>query len=226
MTQPPKKDNFTRNIVIAVVIGVLLIMVVPTVLSKRTDSTAKTPASVSADRNYGITFNGDLTGVPVIDVYEDFQCPVCRSFESVVGSYITQLVKENKVKVIYHPLSFIGPESVRAANAAACAAEDSKFDEFHTLLYKTQSTSENSGLWSNDNLVGLGATIGLTSDSFKKCVNNGGFLGWVNNIAADGAKKNVNSTPTVFVNGKEIDRNTQYMDLNGFTAALVAAGLK
>ena len=74
--------------------------------------------------------------------------------------------------------------------------------------------------------MGLGATIGLTSDSFKKCVNNGGFLGWVNNIAADGAKKNVNSTPTVFVNGKEIDRNTQYMDLNGFTAALVAAGLK
>ena len=77
MAQPPKKDNFTRNLVIGVVVGVLLLMVGGTLYSKRSDSTAKTPASVSADRNYGITFNGDLTGVPVIDVYEDFQCPVC-----------------------------------------------------------------------------------------------------------------------------------------------------
>ena len=35
-----------------------------------------------------------------------------------------------------------------------------------------------------------------------------------------------NLAPTVFVNGKEIDRNTQYMNLDGFKAALVAAGRK
>lgn len=108
MAQPPKKDNFTRNIVIAVVIGVLLIMVVPTVLSKRTDSTAKTPASVSADRNYGITFNGDLTGVPVIDVYEDFQCPVCADFEKLNGDYLESLITDKKATVVYHTLSFLG----------------------------------------------------------------------------------------------------------------------
>jgi hypothetical protein len=50
--QQPGKDNFTRNIVIAVVVGVLLIMLVPTLLSKQTDTSAKVPASVSADRGY------------------------------------------------------------------------------------------------------------------------------------------------------------------------------
>ena len=220
------KDNITRNLVIGMVLLVVAVAVGVSFASNSAKTNAATPSSVEKSEGYGIVFNKGLSGVPKIDIWEDFQCPVCRNFESVVGSYVSQIVKEKKAKVIYHPLSFIGPESVRAANAAACAAEESKFDEFHSLMYKTQSTTENSGLWSNDNLVGLGATIGLTSDSFKTCVNKGSFLGWVNNIAADGAKKNVNSTPTVFVNGKEIDRNTQYMNLDGFKAALVAAGLK
>ena len=68
----PGKDNFTRNLVIAVVVGVLLIMLVPTLLSRQTDSSASIPANVSADRGYGVVFNGELTGVPVIDIYEDF----------------------------------------------------------------------------------------------------------------------------------------------------------
>jgi len=223
---PKKRDNGTRNLVIGMVALVVVVAVAVSFGSNRAKTSAATPSSVEKSEGYGIVFNKELTNVPKVDIWEDFQCPVCRNFEAVVGNYLSQLVRENKAKVVYHPLSFIGPESVRAANASACAAEESKFEEFHTLLYSTQSSTENSGLWSNDNLVGLGATIGLKSDSFKNCVNDGGFLGWVNNIAADGAKKNVNSTPTVFVNGKEIDRNTQYMNLEGFKAALVAAGLK
>jgi protein-disulfide isomerase len=46
------------------------------------------------------------------------------------------------------------------------------------------------------------------------------YQGWVNNVAAAGAKANVNSTPTVFINGKEIDRKTEYFDLAKFKAAV------
>ena len=63
----PGKDNFTRNLVIGVVLGVVLIMLVPTIISKQTNSSAKIPANVSAERGYGIVFNGELTGVPVLD---------------------------------------------------------------------------------------------------------------------------------------------------------------
>jgi protein-disulfide isomerase len=216
----PGKDNFTRNLVIAVVVGVLLIMLVPTLLSRQTDSSASIPANVSADRGYGVVFNDDLTGVPVIDIYEDFQCPVCAQFTQLNGPYIESLITEKKATVVYHTLSFLGPESVNAANAAACAADDGKFLEYHRLLMMNQKP-ENSGGWSNNFLASLGQTAGITSQKFSSCVNKGDYVGWVSNVAAAGANANVNSTPTVFVNGKEIDRNaSEYFDAAKFKAAV------
>ena len=191
----PGKDNFTRNLVIAVVVGVLLIMLVPTLLSRQTDSSASIPASVSADRGYGVVFNDDLTGVPVIDIYEDFQCPVCAQFTQLNGPYIETLIAEKKATVVYHTLSFLGPESVNAANAAACAADEGKFLDYHRLLMMNQK-QENSGAWSNNFLASLGQTAGITSQKFSSCVNKGDYVGWVSNVAAAGANANVNSTPT------------------------------
>jgi protein-disulfide isomerase len=153
--QKPGKDNFTRNLVIAVVVGVVLIMLVPTLLSKKTDSSAKVPASVSADSGYGIVFNKDLSGVPVLDIYEDFQCPICAQFEKLQGDYIESLITAKKATVVYHTLSFLGPESVNAANAAACSADEGKFLQYHRALYANQP-QENTGVWSTDVLGILG----------------------------------------------------------------------
>mgnify|MGYP001132399167 FL=1 len=220
MAKQPGKDNFTRNIVIAVVVGVLLIMLVPTLLSKQTDTSAKVPASVSADRGYGIVFNEELKGVPVIEIYEDFQCPVCAQFTQLNGPYIESLISEKKATVVYHTLSFLGPESVNAANAAACSADEGKFLDYHRLLMMNQK-QENSGAWDNTFLASLGQTAGITSQKFSSCVNKGDYVGWVSNVAAAGANANVNSTPTVFVNGKEIDRNaSEYFDAAKFQAAV------
>ena len=121
------KDNFTRNLVIAVVVGVALIMLVPTVLSKQTDTTAAIPSSVSAEDGYGMVFNKELTDAPFIEIYEDFQCPACARFESINGEYIEELITTKKAKVAFHMLSFLGGESQLAANAAACSADEGKF---------------------------------------------------------------------------------------------------
>ena len=217
--EKPGKDNFTRNLVVAVVVGVLLIMLVPTLLSKKTDTSAKIPAAVSADRGYGIVFNGELTGVPVLDIYEDFQCPVCAQFEKLQGDYIESLIAEKKATVVYHTLSFLGPESVNAANAAACSADQGKFLQYHRALYANQP-QENTGVWSTDVLGILGQAAGITSKEFTSCVNDMSYQGWVNNVAAAGAKANVNSTPTVFINGKEIDRQSEYFNAAKFKAAV------
>jgi protein-disulfide isomerase len=42
----------------------------------------------------------------------------------------------------------------------------------------------------------------------------------VKNVAEAGAKANVNSTPTVLVNGKELDRNTEYFNAEAFAKAI------
>ena len=217
--QKPGKDNFTRNLVIAVVVGVILLMLVPTLLSKRTNTSAAIPASVSADRGYGIVFNEGLKGVPLIDIYEDFQCPICAQFEKMQGDYIESLITAKKATVVYHTLSFLGPESVNAANAAACSADENKFLGYHRALYANQP-AENTGAWSNDVLGILGQAAGITSKKFTSCVNDMAYQGWVNNVAQAGAKANVNSTPTVFINGKEIDRKSEYFSADKFKAAV------
>jgi protein-disulfide isomerase len=215
------KDNFTRNLVIAVVLGVALIMLVPTVLSKQTNESAAIPSSVSAEDGYGIVFNKELQDVPFIEIYEDFQCPACQRFEAIVGEYLEELITTKKAKVAYHPLSFLGPESKLAANAAGCAANEGKFIQFHKLLYANQP-AENSGAWSAAYFSNLGLALG-TSSEFDKCVAKNQYQDWVVNVANEGAKRNINSTPTVFINGKEIDRNTAYNSLGEFMLAVSKA---
>jgi protein-disulfide isomerase len=212
-------DKTTRNIVIGMVIFVVAVGVIFSVLGNRSPGVGATPSSVSSADGYGITFNGDLKNKPTIDLWEDFQCPVCKQFELTNGSYIQQLVAAKKAKVVYHLLSFIGPESVLAANASACAADENKFLAFHSYLYATQG-SENSGAWSNAGLIRAGAGAGLTDSKFRNCVNKGSYTSWVAKIANDGAKKKINATPTLFVNGKELDRKTQYFNPVAFAAAV------
>lgn len=216
------KDNFTRNLVIAVVVGVALIMLVPTLLSKQTDTSAAIPASVSAEDGYAIVFNKELTDVPFIEIYEDFQCPACARFESIAGNYIEELITTKKAKVAFHTLSFLGGESQIAANAAACSADEGKFLQLHKTLMANQP-SENSGAWTSSYFSTLGLGLGISSPEYDKCVSGNKYLGWVKNVAEEGAKRNINSTPTVLINGKEIDRDTAYASLGDFMLAIEKA---
>jgi protein-disulfide isomerase len=212
---PKGPDNVTRNLVIGMVVLVVAVGAIFSVISNRENTSAALPSSVSQEDGYGIVFNSELTGVPVIDIWEDFQCPVCARFEQTNGDYIERLIEEKKAKVVYHTLSFLGPESVLAANAAACASDENKFLGFHKAFYQNLP-AENSGAVTTDYLVGLGQGVGITSEKFKSCVANLDYQGWVNNVASAGSEKNVNSTPTVFINGKEIRRGTSGTDLGEY----------
>ena len=212
---PKGPDNVTRNLVIGMVVLVVAVGAIFSVISNRENTSAALPSSVSQEDGYGIVFNSELTGVPVIDIWEDFQCPVCARFEQTNGDYIEKLIEEKKAKVIYHTLSFLGPESVLAANAAACASDENKFLGFHKAFYQNLP-AENSGAVTTDYLVALGQGVGITSEKFKNCVANLEYQGWVNNVAVSGSEKNVNSTPTVFINGKEIRRGTSGTDLGEY----------
>ena len=216
------KDNFTRNLVIAVVVGVVLIMLVPTLLSNQTNTSAAIPASVSVEDGYGIVFNEELQDVPFIEIYEDFQCPACQSFTITTSEYIEELITTKKAKVTYHPLSFLGPASVLAANAAGCAADQGKFLQFHKLLYANQP-QKNSGLWNSSYFSTLSLVLGISDKAYDKCVANNEYKDWVVNVANEGAKRNINSTPTVLINGKEIDRNVAYNSLAEFMLAVSKA---
>jgi protein-disulfide isomerase len=217
MAQKSGGDKVTRYLVVGMVIFVVVVGTVFSVMSNKS-KTAAIPSSVSKADGYGIVFNGSVKN-KTVDIWEDLQCPVCAQFESVNGTYIKNLVDSKKAKVVFHVLSFIGPESILAANAVACAADEGKFLQLHAYLYAHQG-QENTGTWINAALVKAGVAAGITTSKYSSCVTNGTFTNWVSAVAGDGSAKNITATPTVKVNGKEIDRNTQYMDAAAFAKAI------
>jgi protein-disulfide isomerase len=220
----PKKDSGTRNLVVGMVLLILLVGAGFSYYSNQSAKNVALPPSVSADKGYGMVFNPDAT--PKVDIYFDFQCPICKDFELINGGFISEITAAKKAQVIFHPMSFIGPESILAASAAGCAADYNKFLDFYYGMYQNQPATENSGAWDLEGLTSVGKKVGISDDGFKQCIKDGKYLKWVRNVANASAASNINGTPTVLVNGKALDRNTQYMDATAFRAALAAAGVK
>ena len=231
-------DPFTRWLVIGMV---TLVVVVGAVFSLTSEKSAKNAAftaldsfqsvgdvkgTVDSTAGDGIVFNA---GLPTkVDVFEDFQCPICKLFEAPIGGYLTSLITEKKAQVTYHPLSFLGngskdDESIAASNAAYCAVDEGKFLDFHKALYDVQSQVENSGFLNTENLITIGKKIGITSQTFSDCVTNRSKL--VNVVAATASleRYGVKGTPTALINGKLWERQSPGFDLNEFKAAVEAA---
>jgi len=227
--QPVKKqgDAFTRYLVIGMIALIVLAGVGAALAKNHSNSHAPVPASVSKADGYGISLNP--TAKVKVDMFEDFRCPNCKNFEAVNNTYVNQLVREGKINAVYHPMSFIAPDSAIAAAAAACAADQGKFLEMHTALYANQPdssvTPENTAYWTNAQLILLGHSVGITSKTFDTCVNSGKYIPWTKNIAADAAARNINGTPTVIVNGKTLPLATDY-DAKAFTKVFTDLGIK
>ena len=212
-------DKFTRNLVIGMVALVVVVGAGFSYFGSKGSESAAIPSSVSKADGYGIVFNADVPNVPTVTIHAAFQSPACARFPGTNGATPAKPIADPKAKVVYHVLSFLGTESILAANASACAADEDKFLAFHKAFYANQP-AENAGAINATFLKSIGAAVGITSDKFATCVDNGGYSDWVKNVAEAGAKANVNSTPTVFVNGKEIDRNSEYFNVEAFAKAI------
>ena len=106
-----------------------------------------------------------------------------------------------KVHFTYIPYSFIGPESVRAAEAAFCAADQGLFWQFHDVLFNSQA-GENNGTFSDTNLILLAQKAGLKMTEFRPCFDNGKYRQQVQDDLKQGQDRGVTGTPYFFVNGK------------------------
>ncbi len=225
-------DNTTRWIVIAMVALVVVTGVVFSLFSQNSkesaslaglDGTTLKPAVTSTiDTANGSAISFDNGAATTIDVWEDPQCPVCKLFADANGSYLESLVREKKANVRYHVLSFLGDESVRAAKASFCAADEGQYLAFHKALYAVQSPLENSGFWSNETLVKMGKKIGITSTTFENCVNKGSKVDLVQANYDSMSKFGVQGTPTVFINGKKWERSQNAFVLDEFKSAVEA----
>ncbi|MEV4288771.1 thioredoxin domain-containing protein [Nonomuraea bangladeshensis] len=138
---------------------------------------------------------------PVLDVYEDFDCPVCKDMHAKVDPTIQRLAREGKVKVVFHAVTIFRDEpmrsnSIRAAAAARCVPESSWL-AFRDELYAIQPAPHGvaSG-FTVEELVGAARKAGAQVDS---CVRDQSYA---DAHLAETAKVRLEGTPTLLLDGK------------------------
>lgn len=148
-------------------------------------------------------------GKPVLDVYEDFQCPACKVAEDHFGPEVKQLVASGDVEVRYHMMSFLdqalrNDSSVRAANGGFCAHDQGKFLAYHDLLFANHPAKEGDG-WTDAQLADLAGRAGVDGAAWQACVASGKHVDAVKQANDTSLAAGVNSTPTYRINGAKAD---------------------
>jgi protein-disulfide isomerase len=231
-----RKDMMVRGglaaLVVLVVVGVGLAVIVTH--KTKVDTTAARPVGVTSTDGYP---TGSATK-PVVDLYEDFQCPICQAYESNIGTDIEALATSGKARVVYHSLTFLDSgnvgkaadvlkSSTRAANAAACAQDQGKFVAYHDIVYQNQPTTEGTG-FTDTALIAFGKTAGIADMStFTTCVKDQKYVGFLTQVSAEADTRQVTGTPTFFVNGKMLTfpsaAGTTFADIKKVLLDAVAA---
>ena len=101
----------------------------------------------------------------------------------------------------YVQMTFLGQESVWAAEAAECADEQGAFWAYHDYLLSHQK-GENQGAFIQDNLKKFAADLRLDVQKFNTCVDSGQYRAVVEKESAFAEYLGVQSTPTFLLNGQ------------------------
>ncbi len=163
---------------------------------------------------------GNADAKHTIGIYEDFQCPNCRTFtEEDESQVVTNYVQTGKAKIVYYDLIVIdanigGTESLDAANAARCAADQGKFWTYHDWLFNNQY-GEGSGAFTKDRLKTMGQMVAIQDlTKFNSCVDGGTYNA---DVKTESSSSGSNSTPTIKIDGGA--------PLGGYDYATVSAAL-
>jgi protein-disulfide isomerase len=154
---------------------------------------------------------GDSTAPVVIEEFADFECPVCGSYATVTEPDVRRMIIDTHL-AYYKYYDFPLPmhhNTQSASNAAACAADQGKFWQMHDQLFAGQDAwglNPDGATQVTDNpkpvFMGYAKAIGLNTSDFEQCFDSKKEQARVNANAAEGFRRNVNQTPTFFINGK------------------------
>src|SRR3989344_1465930 len=143
---------------------------------------------------------GNVKGTGTVEIIEfsDFQCPACGAAYEEVKKLMEQ--KGDKIRFTYKHFPLTShPYAYKAAEASECAADQGKFWEYHDKLFDNQRSI------TKENLIKFAESLGLDSDSFKKCLESGAMSSRVEADMSEGFGKIVGATPTFFINGKKFE---------------------
>ncbi|ULE33163.1 DsbA family protein [Mycobacterium sp. IDR2000157661] len=206
-----RKRNLAIRIGLTAVVVIFAVALVSYILVTKEDKPAEGEAqAIRVTSSDLITEEGSSEPKAVLSLYEDFLCPACGNFEKTFGPTINKLIDSGAVAADYYMVSILDRAgqgySTRAANAAYCVAEADKeaFRRFHAALY-AQQPAEGVGPYPDEaRLIEIARQAGVAGD-VPECINNGRYDDMVKGLAK---ATDVNSTPTVRINGEDYDPST------------------
>jgi protein-disulfide isomerase len=142
-----------------------------------------------------------------VQVFADFQCPFCLRFTAEdEPTILEEYVAQGKVQLEYKHFPILGPESVSAALASECAADQGKFWEYHKQLFMERGRGalnepHNQGRFSQNKLKTLADRAGLDRSQFDPCLENAEHLAKVQDDERTARSLGITGTPTFAMNG-------------------------
>lgn len=126
--------------------------------------------------------------------FSDYECPFCKSAEPILKQVIERYPTQVRVVTKNFPLD-AHPKAKPAAEAAMCAAEQGKFQEFHTKLFEKAPQIDVA------QLAPIAVEAGLDKAKFEECLTSHRTAPLVQADLDAGKKAAVAGTPAFFVNG-------------------------
>lgn len=145
---------------------------------------------------------GPVNAPVTVVEFGDFQCPHCKDAQPT----LEKLANENKnVRLVFQnfPLP-MHDWAMKAANYADCVgrSSDAAFWKFLDNVYSAQSdiTASNA----DEKLTGLADSAGVKGSDIAACAAKPETESRVQHSLALGTSLEVNSTPTIFINGRKL----------------------
>lgn len=133
-----------------------------------------------------------------IQQFADFQCPYCGRFAIQTMPALKEQYQD-KVRFVFRDFPLGGHQYARlAAQAGQCAQDQSRFWEYHDLLFANQSAL------ASDQLKQYAAQAGLDTAAFDECLDSGKNAQEIVLDMQEGEQAGVTGTPAFIINGEMV----------------------
>ncbi|MCB1177303.1 MAG: thioredoxin domain-containing protein [Leptospiraceae bacterium] len=172
----------------------------------------KQPFDLKTD---GVPFAGDPNSPIVIVKYHDYNCGHCAHTSHILHQILAEF--QGLVKVYYKDFPLDGncnrlvgrktpdASSCIAAAASYCGFKQNKFYPVYTGIFMD---AEQGVRHSVSSVKSVAEKVGLNMSQFQACVSSPSTAAFINSEVDESEKLNIQSTPSVYVNGKPLDPGT------------------
>jgi protein-disulfide isomerase len=162
--------------------------------------------TVAAEPSGGHT-KGQPGALVTLAEFSDFECGHCANAYRALRQVLPRYQKDVQIRFHHFPLDPACNPAVKhaihqyaclAAMASECAAAQNRFWEYHDLLFENQPKLD------RDSLIEYAQRVGLDRDAFLACLDSDAPRQAIARDVAEGMRLGIESTPTLFLNGRII----------------------